>query len=281
MTIKEVIKNTILELKKEQIEEAYLKVRLILADILHLTKEQLFLQDSKSLTQEEQQEFTEKIEQLKQGKPLQYILHHQEFMKLDFYVDENVLIPRADTENLVEEVLELCKTDSSKTYHILDLCTGSGAIAISLAHYLPKSKIIASDISEQALMVAKRNVMSNQVEHNIELVTSDVFSRIKGKFDFIVSNPPYIPKEVIPTLQKQVKHEPYLALEGGEDGLDYYRKIIEQADEFLTTEGYLCLEIGYDQKESVLNLVKETKKYSSMYAKQDLSGNDRIVIAKR
>lgn len=281
MTIKEVIKNTILELKKEQIEEASLKVRLILADILHLTKEQLFLQDNKPLTQGEQQEFFEKIEQLKQGKPLQYILHHQEFMKLDFYVDENVLIPRADTENLVEEVLALCNTDSSKECHILDLCTGSGAIAISLAQYLPKSKIIASDISEQALMVAKRNVINNQVEHNIELVVSDIFSRIKGKFDFIVSNPPYIKKEVIPTLQKQVKYEPYVALEGGEDGLDYYRKIIEKADEYLTKEGYLCLEIGYDQKESVLNLVKESKKYSSMYAKQDLSGNDRIVIAKR
>ena len=213
------------------------------------------------------QKIKENINKLINGMPLQYITNNQEFMGLNFFVNENVLIPQPDTEIIVEETLKKCKELllQNGKIKILDLCTGSGAIAVSLENFLgDKAEVFASDISTKALDVAKNNN-----EKNIQ----------EQKFNIIVSNPPYIRSNVINNLPKQVQNEPHLALDGGEDGLKFYKKIIEQACNYIEN-GYLILEIGYDQKEDVENLLKENKNYSEIKTIQDLSGNDRCVIAK-
>ena len=198
---------------------------------------------------------------------------------MNFFVDENVLIPRQDTEILVEEVIKIANKNNS--IKILDLCTGSGAIAVSLAKYIENSEITAVDISEKALGIAKRNAKINKVENKITFVKSDLFNNLaNNKFDIIVSNPPYIKKQTIKTLEKQVQKEPLIALDGGEDGLDFYKKIIKNAYIFLKYNGYLCFEIGYDQKQEVIDLIVKEEKYINTYSKKDLYDNDRIVITK-
>ena len=200
-------------------------------------------------------------------------------MGLDFYVQEGVLIPRPDTEPLVEEIIELCK--SKENLSILDIGTGSGAITISLAKYLKTSKVKSFDISDIALEIGKKNAISNEVDDRVEFIKSDLFSSIENKnikFDVIVSNPPYIPKKDIETLHTQVKdYEPYTALEGGEDGLDFYRSITEQSRMYLKENGILAYEVGHDQAEDVSEIMKKNG-YTKIYTKKDLQGIDRVVI---
>ena len=189
------------------------------------------------------------------------------------------MIPQPDTEILVEEVIKIAKKIQAKK--ILDLCTGSGAIAVSLAKYIENSKITAIDISSKAIEVAKLNAKKNEVENQIEFLKSDLFEKLpKEKFDIIVSNPPYIKKEIIKTLSKEVQNEPEIALDGGIDGLNFYRKIVHQSYEFLKYKGYLCLEIGYDQKIEVIDLIEQEDRYIDTYCKKDLYGNDRVIITK-
>lgn len=192
-----------------------------------------------------------------------------------------MLIPQPDTEIIVEETLKKCKELLLKNgkIKILDLCTGSGAIAVSLSIFLgDEAEVFASDISTKALEVAKYNNGKNNT--NVRFIESNLFKNIQEqKFNIIVSNPPYIRSDVINKLSKQVQNEPHLALDGGEDGLKFYKKIIEQSCNYIEN-GYLILEIGYDQKEDVENLLKENKNYSEIKTIQDLSGNDRCVIAK-
>ena len=206
---------------------------------------------------------------------MQHITHTQEFMKMDFYVDENVLIPRPDTEILVEEVINIAKKmDKPK---ILDLCTGSGAIAISIAKNVPNAEVYAIDISEKALNVASKN--AQRLETKVKFIKSDLFKNLKNmKFDIIVSNPPYIKKEDIQYLSEDVKKEPQIALDGGYDGLDFYRKISKQAIDYFKFGSFLCFEIGYDQKEDVTEIIEKLEHYKGTYCKKDLCGNDRIII---
>ena len=219
--------------------------------------------------------FKNNIQNFLEGIPIQYINNKAYFMGLEFYVDENVLIPRCDTEILVEEIIKIIKKDS--LLKILDLCTGSGAIAISLKKYLNNIEIMASDISDKALMVAKKN--ASKIGVDVKFIESDLFNNINGKFDLIVSNPPYIKKTVIPSLDKQVRNEPILALDGGKDGLDFYRKISYEAKKFLNNNGYLCFEIGYDQRKDVEDILLQNG-YINIYSKKDYGGNDRIIICK-
>ena len=223
--------------------------------------------------------YNEAIRKLINQVPLQYITNKQEFMKLDFYVDENVLIPRADTEILVEEVIEYCNKESKKEYRILDLCSGSGAIGISIAKYVPNAKVVCADISDKALEVSKKNAKINEVD-NINFIQTNMFENIEDEFDIIVSNPPYIKTEVIKTLDKEVQKEPHIALDGGETGLDFYEIIVQNAYKYLQKDGSLFLEIGYDQKDEVEELLHKNENYREIYSKKDLAGNDRIVVAK-
>lgn len=279
MTIKETLRKGIIELKVNNIQEPSLKARLLLQYILNKPRQYLIVYDNEQLTLRQEVNFFKGIKKLAKGIPLQHITHSQEFMKMTFYVNEDVLIPRPDTEILVEEVIKIAKRINAKK--ILDLCTGSGAIAISLAKYIEDSQITAVDISDKAISVAKLNAKNNNVENQITFVESDLFKQLsKEKYDIIVSNPPYIKKEIIKSLDKEVQNEPKIALDGGYDGLDFYRKIISNADEFLKFTGYVCLEIGYDQKEDVLELLKNEGKYVDTSCKKDLFDNDRVIIAR-
>lgn len=277
MLIKEAIRKGMISLKTNNIQEPNLKSRLLMQYILNKPRQYLLIHDNEELTNKQEKAYLENIEKMIKGVPLQHITHSQEFMKMNFYVNENVLIPRPDTEILVEEVINIAKKTNAKK--ILDLCTGSGAIAISLAKYIENSQITAVDISEEALRIAKLNAINNNVEDKITFVKSDLFENIvKEKYDIIVSNPPYIKKDFMKKLDKEIQQEPYIALDGGYDGLDFYRKIISEGYQYLKFKGYLCMEIGYDQKQEVFDIIKSQEKYSNTYSKIDLGGNDRIVV---
>ena len=279
MQIKEAMRKGMIKLKTNDVKEPSLKARLLMQYILNRPREYILVHDDKQLTLRQNVDYFKLIKKLIEGVPLQHITHQQEFMKLMFYVDENVLIPRPDTEVLVEEVIKLAKSINAKK--ILDLCTGSGAIAVSLAKYIEGSQITATDISRKALSIAKLNATNNDVEDRITFVSSDLFQNIsEEKYDIIVSNPPYIKRKVIKTLDEEVKREPIIALDGGNDGLDFYKKIIGNAYQYLKYKGYLCLEIGYDQKDEVIDLINKEEKYIDTYSKKDLFDNVRIVITK-
>lgn len=239
----------------------------------------IHLNINKELTKEQEYIFEDLIKDRLNGRPIAYIVGNREFMGLDFYVQEGVLIPRPDTEPLVEEIIELCKNKDD--VRILDIGTGSGAITVSLAKYIEKSKLMSFDISEIALEIGKKNAINNGVDSKIEFIKSDLFTAIENKgteFDVIVSNPPYIRKKDIETLHTQVKdYEPYNALEGGEDGLDFYRNITEQSKLYLSKGGILAYEVGHDQAEDVKHIMKHHG-YTKIYTKKDLQGIDRVVI---
>ena len=278
MNIKQALEEAKNILKSNNFEDSNIIAKELLSYVLKKDKVYLTINSDTALTDTEYAEFTKYIEQIIDGKPLQYITQKQEFMGIDFFVNEDVLIPQPDTEILVETVLDICKRYGKQSLRILDLCTGSGAIAISLSKIL-NTQVFASDVSTKALKVAEKNNVMNNTK--VEFIESNLFEQINGKkFDIIVSNPPYIKNEEIKSLSKQVQNEPYIALAGGEDGLDFYRKIIDEAYKYINKNGYLCLEIGYDQKEDLIKLIKQNENYEYENCIKDLSNNDRCIIAK-
>ena len=277
MTIKEIIIRYSKELE-EISPTPRLDVETLLQKALGVDRLYILLNLDKDLSEDEEKTFNKFIEERLNNRPIAYIVGNREFMGLDFYVQEGVLIPRPDTEVLVEEVIELAKDKGQ--IEILDIGTGSGAITVSLAKYLENAKLTSVDISEIALEIGKKNAISNNVEDRINFVKSDLFSSLNKnqKFDIIVSNPPYIKREVIDTLDKQVKDfEPYNALEGGIDGLDFYRAITTQAKDYLKEGGVLAYEVGHDQSEDVSKLM-EMDGYTNIYTLKDLQQIDRVVI---
>lgn len=277
MNLKEILKYGKEELIKNNIEDASIIAKELAEYIFKITRAQIIANNDMEFSKDQTDNYINSIKKISTGIPIQYITNNQEFMNLNFYVDENVLIPQPDTETLVEEVINEYK---EKKCEILDLCTGSGAIAISLAKYINESNIVASDISMKALQIAKLNAEKNLVRKKIEFIESDMFDKIyKEDFDIIVSNPPYIKTKVIEKLDRQVKNEPYIALDGGADGLKFYKIIIENAYKYIKNEGKVFLEIGYDQKNELINLFKENNHYENIYSKKDLGGNDRIILA--
>lgn len=278
MKIKELIVYGKNLLTANNIEDANLISKMLAEFILNMSKAQLLVNDEKEISEDEKTRYYLALIEIVQGIPIQYITNNQEFMKLNFYVDENVLIPQPDTEILVEEVINIINDTDVK---VLDICTGSGCIGTSIAKYTKNSTITMSDISNEALNIAKNNYTKNiEDTSKVEFIQSDMFEKIKGKYDIIVSNPPYIESKEINKLDKQVQNEPHLALNGGEDGLEFYKILAGEAHKFLNENGYLCMEIGYNQKEAVIQLLKENKNYKEIYSKKDLSQNDRIIIAK-
>ena len=274
MKINELMKVGTNILKEKEIEEPILKMRLLISSVLNKGKEYIITHGEEEIDSLRVEEIYNKIKKLEEHIPIQYITNKQEFMKLKFFVNENVLIPRSDTEILVEEIIENYK---NKEVKILDLCTGSGCIAISLKKYIENSKIYAVDISKEALKVAKQNAINNGVD--IKFIESDIFKNInEEKFDIIVSNPPYIKTEVINKLDKEVKKEPFIALDGGKDGLYFYKKIIEEGYKFLNENGKIFFEIGYDQKDEIINIIKNDTRYEVVKTKKDLGNNDRVIV---
>lgn len=277
MTIKQAITKGMIMLKSNNVESPKLKARLLLQYVLDKPRQYIIVYDNKEIDKQQQWQYFVNIEKLTKGIPLQHITHRQEFMKMDFFVDENVLIPRPDTEILVEEVIKIAQKYNSP--RILDLCTGSGAIAISLKKFVPNADITAVDISEKALEIAQKN--AEKLEAKINFVKSNLFDKLDNKkFDIIVSNPPYIRKDEIKKLSEEVQKEPKIALDGGEDGLDFYRIIAEQAINYLKTGSFLCFEIGYNQKNDVIKIIEDEQNYKNTYCKKDLYGNDRIIITR-
>ncbi len=260
-------------LRNANIEDASLDARLLLEFVCGTDHNTLLSHGDLEVSEEKTAAFRKIIDERKQRIPVAYLLGKWDFMGLEFDVTSDVLIPNQDTETLVEEVLKVMHDGM----RLLDLCTGSGCIALSLLHYSNDTTAVATDISEKALAIAERNAGKLGLTDRFDAVCTDIFPA-KEKFDIVVSNPPYIPTDVINTLAPEVKEfEPYMALDGSADGLEFYRKIIPGAKEYLYTSGYLFLEIGYDQGEAVSSMMKENG-YRNVEVIKDLGGNDRVVM---
>ena len=261
-------------LKSSGIENVEYDIKAILTDTFGLDLNKFILDMDNEFEPDKDLEakYLSRIEKRKKHIPLQYIINKQNFYGLDFYVNESVLIPRYDTENIVDRIVKDCK--ENKCLSVLDLCTGSGCIAVSLKKN-GFEKVYAADISDKALAVAKHNAKLNNAD--IIFLQSDLYENFPKeiRFDIIVSNPPYISTDKIAELETQVKDfEPKLALDGGKDGLDFYKKILKLSKDFINKSGRLYLEIGYDQAKEVVDLAKKEEYYNIQIIK-DLSGRDR------
>ena len=213
--------------------------------------------------------------------PLQYIIGNTKFYDLDFVVDERVFIPRPETELLVRKTIDVAYSLQLTAFslRILDLCTGSGNIAIALTKNIAGCKMVASDISDDALRVARQNAESHGASDRIEFVKSDLFQNIAGEFDIIATNPPYKAKSELSGLQKEVLAEPRIAIDGGEDGLDFYRRMIPEASRFLKPNGALLMEIGYGQVKAINDIIKHTGALKVINVIKDFNNIDRVIIA--
>ncbi len=264
-----------------------LEAGMLLAYLLNCERVDLYLDREREISKEIEEKYIALVRKRCMGVPIQYIIKHKEFMGLDFYVDERVLIPRADTECIVEYVIEYAKNLKVDKLEIIDVGTGSGAISISLAYYLsnfPKAFVTAVDIDEGALAVAKQNAAFHRLESRIKFIKSDMFSALNGNegdgFDIMVSNPPYIRSDDIEKLEKQVRDfEPRHALDGGGDGLYFYRRLAVEALPFLKDGSLWVVEVGYDQAHEVAEILKKAKCYRDISFIKDLQGYDRGVAA--
>ncbi|MDP2943001.1 MAG: peptide chain release factor N(5)-glutamine methyltransferase [Candidatus Omnitrophota bacterium] len=243
---------------------------------------QLYLGDYEA-DEEKMKAFHEALDSYARGVPAQYITGETEFMGLEFQVNPSVLIPRPETEVLVERVLQLMGKEGFASPYVLDLGTGSGAIAVSLTKHNPLCKIVASDISEEVLEVAKANAALNGVTDSIHFILSDLFSGIdeNERFDLIISNPPYIPADHYDALPLEVKSEPRLALDGGEKGLEFYRKIIPESAKRLKESGYLVMEMGFGQSETIKKLADSTGSFVETEIVKDHNGINRVFFARK
>ncbi len=275
--------------------------RALMEFAFNLDRSQMFMKWSDDIDDTWCDRYLDIVHRRTLGEPLQYITGVQNFMGIDFRVSENVLIPRQDTERLVENARLIVESKTTrktadpesphiyeavaarKNWRILDLCCGSGAIGISMAKLCPNvKKVLCTDISEAALAVAKENSAAAGTGKKVDFAAGDIFEALgkKAKFDMIISNPPYIESSIIPTLQREVReHEPLLALDGGADGLDFYRTIISQAPGFLDKKGILMLEIGYNQAEQISAMLEETEAFAKTEIVRDYGGNSRVVCA--
>lgn len=252
-----------------------LEAELFLAHILGKDRLYVLAFGDRQVETEEENAFFKMCERRAKGEPAAYIIGEKEFMSLKFKVNPSVLIPRPETELLTEHIIEKYFGESIS---ILDLCTGSGAIAVSLAHFLPNARVLATDISDDTLTVAKTNAEINKVQNRVSFIKADALIKTDfgQRFDILVSNPPYIESAVIPTLDKDVKDfEPIKALDGGDDGLIFYKNIVDNIDINLKRRGEIFFEIGFNQAKSVCDIMKT--KFENIKVIKDLAGLDRIV----
>ena len=276
MTFREALNWGKEKLQHAGIPEYDLDAWLLLEHVSGLSRAMYFVRDREEMEESCREQYEEAIRKRESRVPLQHITGVQEFMGYEFHVNEHVLIPRQDTEILVEEADRAADDTGAK--RILDVCTGSGCILLSLLKMNENRTGTGSDLSEPALKMAEENRRLLEIpEERAAFVQSDLFERIEGTYDMIVSNPPYIRTEEIRKLQEEVRlHDPYGALDGKEDGLYFYRRIISEAGGYFDHQGTLLFEIGYDQAEDVKRLMEEAG-YSQIYVKKDLAGLDRVV----
>lgn len=272
--VKDVVAKAIEKLDAAGIAESRIDSWLLAESVLGVSRQDLFLEPEKSVSEEQVQKYLNAVSVRVKHIPLQHITGYQQFMDLEFVVNKDVLIPRPETELLVEQVISYIKDNNVK---VLDMCTGSGCIAVSVDRMCANADVTAVDISEKALKVAGENNIRN--EGRVTFVQSDLFENIHETYDIIVSNPPYIPTSDIETLMEEVReYEPRLALDGSADGLKFYREICTNAANYLNENGKIFLEIGYDQGRTVPELLRENG-FTDIQVLKDLSGNDRMVIA--
>ncbi len=272
-------------LRDHGIDNPRLNAELLLARSMRLSREELYIRLHGQVMEEEIKTLEGLIRRRASGEPLQYILGHQEFWSIDLKVDPRVLIPRPETERLVEESLSiLAKISSKKIPSVLELGTGSGAIAISLAKEVKNIFLVATDLSGDALMVAKENAKQAGVSDKIGFVKGDLLNPFHPgeTFDLILSNPPYISDSEISDLSREVRdHEPLIALNGGKDGLEFYRKLISQVPSYLEKEGWFLLEVGSNQASSVSEMVEAGGGFQRPERVKDLSGIERVIKAQK
>lgn len=276
MKYRELYEKGKLELTKAGILEADLDARLLLEYVCGTNRNTLLAYPDKEVSAGDELRYEEVLQKRGKHIPLQHITGEQDFMGLTFKVNEHVLIPRQDTEILVEEAMQ----ELHDGMCVLDMCTGSGCILLSLLKYSNDCTGVGVDISGEALKVAGANAKQlGFKEEQVRFIESDLFEQVEGKYDMIVSNPPYIPTDVIPTLMEEVKeHDPYIALDGKADGLYFYRKIAREAGRYLWRGGRIFLEIGHDQGEAVSKLLSE-QSFGEIQVIKDYAGMDRVVSA--
>jgi release factor glutamine methyltransferase len=282
MTVNQILKEGIKILDEYNKEESKLDARLILESVLNCDRVYIILNGNKEITKEEYNNYINNILNRAKGIPLQHLIGKQQFMGLDFFVNGNVLIPRPETEELVELAMKIINENNFKT--VMDIGTGSGCIPISLKYNIDNIFCIGVDISKDALKIASKNEEFNNIS-NIKWIASNLFDNIDneylGNIDLIISNPPYIPTKEISNLMTEVKDfEPISALDGGEDGLYFYKKISEQSKKYLKNGGYLLYEVGHDQCDEVMDIL-EYNSFKNISYKQDVFGVKRIVYAQK
>lgn len=280
VTIEKLLKDGIEIIEQREYNSPKLDTELLLCYLLNKDRIYLHLNRKKEVSQKIKEDFYRLAHKRNEGYPLQYIISSQEFMGLEFFVQEGVLIPRPDTEILVEKVIKVAKNKyNNQEIKILDIGAGSGAIGISLAYYLRNSKVTAIDISDIAIETTNINIKKHKL-NNINVVKRNIFDDLSNgkKYHIVVSNPPYIERDTIASLQREVSlYEPKLALDGGLDGLNYYRRIVEVFGKIHESEGILSVEIGNKQKEAVEDIFMKAGLFNRIETDKDLSGNDRVV----
>lgn len=283
MVIKELLKLGVDIIKENEYGNPNLEAMLILSKLLNVDRSYIYTHFDINVDEDIKERFLELISKRALGYPIQYILKQKEFMGLDFYLEEGVLVPRPDTEILVEYIIEyINKYYKEYSINILDIGIGSGAISLSIAKNCPNTFVYGVDIGDIPIKVANINKKRFNLS-NVKFFKGDLFSGIdglsmEGKFQIIVSNPPYIPRMDIDKLQAEVKsYEPRLALDGGIDGLDFYREISNKAMKYLKRNGLLAYEIGYDQGEAVRDILID-EGFNDIQVLQDLQGLDRVVL---
>lgn len=282
MTARETLDRIRICLQEAGIEEFEYESWIFLEWIFGIRRADYYMDPNGTVNPEQEAFLSEVLEQRARRVPLQYLMGSCEFMGYSFLVDERVLIPRQDTECLVEKAVELLRDSQKKGLEapeVLDLCTGSGCIGISIKKLCPKANVTLADISEGALKVAGENAARQEAD--VSLVQSDLFENIEGNYDYIVSNPPYIPTKVIEGLMPEVRdYEPHLALDGLADGLFFYRKIVEEATVRLRKGGVLLFEIGQEQGADLTDIL-ENQGFAQIEIWKDLAGLDRVVVGRR
>ncbi|HAH06999.1 MAG TPA: peptide chain release factor N(5)-glutamine methyltransferase [Elusimicrobia bacterium] len=289
-TVRDWLSRGEVHLRRGGVDESLANAELLLAHVLEVKRPEVQARLAQTLTEKQRHHYWHLVLERGKRKPLAYVLGDQPFLGLAIEVTPAVLIPRPETEELAEAVLETAKkeleADPKRILHILEVGTGSGCISVALAHFLPGAIVYATDISQAALHLAEKNACRHRVERRIRFLREDLFrpEALSGGpwADFLVSNPPYIPTAQLPKLDAEVRMEPFLALDGGKDGLDAIRAILASAPKLLKPRGWLALEIGESQAGSVRGLLERPAcLFEGVQVRKDLQGKDRVVLARR
>ncbi len=284
VTLWNALQSAIEELKSYKIDEARLIAEILLADVVNKERLEIYMETDRILSDEEMKKYNRYLKRFLKYEPIQYITKKAHFMSLELYVDKKVLIPRPETENLVEKIIDWILENSKGDRKICEIGTGSGAVIVSILYYLRTIEAVATDMSEKALIVAKKNARKYNIDKRVEFLQGDMFAPLRKMrlFDVLISNPPYIPTKEIKHLDKNVRdYEPIIALDGGKDGLKYIEQIIRKAHKHVRKGGLVAVEFGDGQYRKVTRIAKESGFYKNITVHKDLFGRNRFLFLER